>query len=158
MSSGSFFFFFPQGCCVVDLHWVSDAHKSPDHFRQHCRIPGSSPCCERQPAALGQKSPIPPNPKKGSFAASMLLHTPWSVNYCFYLSPFTVCILSLLSLPISLNSADSSILLGGSSSSSLSSPAFTVLILRKMLEQKEKRYMNFKTNRISLPSYLWSSE
>lgn len=49
-----------------------------------------------------------------------------------------MCILKLLSLPISLNSADSSILLGGSSSPSPSSPTFAVLLLRKMVEQGER--------------------
>lgn len=87
---------------------------------------------------LNQKSLIPPNSTTGSFGASMQLHRPWSVNYCFCLSPFTTCILKLLSLPISLNSADSSILLGGSSVPSLSLPTFAVLLLRKMVEQGEK--------------------
>lgn len=140
MRSGSFFSFFPQGRHIVDLYWVCDAHKIPDGFQQHCHIPSSAPWCGRQPAALGQKSLIPPNSTKGSFAARTQLHRPWSVNDCFYLSPFTMCILKLLSLPISLNSADSSILLGGSSSPSLSSPTFAVLLLRKMVEQGEKAH------------------
>lgn len=84
--------------------------------------------------------PLDRNPSslKGNFAARTPLHRPWSVNYSFYSSPFTVCILKLLSLLISLNSADRSILFGGSSGPSLSSPTFTMLLLRKMVDQGEK--------------------
>lgn len=141
----SFFIFFsPQGHQIVDLHWVCDAHKCPDGFHQRCHRAGASLCCRRTWVALGQECRSP-STRKGGWAARTHLHRLWSVNYCFSLSPFTMYILKLLSLPISLHSADNSILLGGSSGAALSSPAFAVLLLRKMVE---KRYMNFTTNRI----------
>lgn len=70
---------------------------------------------------------------------------PWGVNYCFSLSPFTLCIPKLLSLPINSHTADSSILLGASPGPAPSSPTFAVLLLGKV---GEERYMNFTTNRV----------
>lgn len=49
-----------------------------------------------------------------------------------------MCILKLLSLRISLNSADSSIFFVGSSGPSLLLPTFAMLLLGKMVEQGEK--------------------
>lgn len=78
--------------------------------------PGCFPAALVLPWDAEHQEPLGRNPElpvKGKVAVHS--HRPWGVNYCFSSSPFTLCILKLLSLPISSHTADSSILLGASS-------------------------------------------
>lgn len=138
-----FIFFFPtrlSDCWLALGLWCT---QSPGWFP--AVLPGLVlPWGVGEQDSLGQESPSP-SKMKGGWAARMPSHRPWGVKHCFSLSPFTMCLLKLLSLPISSHGADSSILLGGSSALALCSPTFAVLPLRKVVEE---RYMNFTTNRV----------